>query len=118
MTSIPRVWSGSMRKRLRSPLTARLEISRGTNTMGRFWRSGLFRLQEYQDYGALQYAIALEMYNLFNRVNLAPPSATWDGPTHDYGFGVSGDTIGSWTGAPGIGPGEPFNMQLALKFIF
>jgi hypothetical protein len=62
--------------------------------------------------------LRFEMYNLFNRVNLAPPSVTWDGPTHDYGFGVSGDTIGSWNGAPGIGPGEPFNMQLALKFIF
>src|SRR4030095_4885972 len=62
--------------------------------------------------------LRFEMYNLFNRVNLAPPSVTWDGPTHDYGFGVSSDTIGSWNGAPGIGPGEPFNMQLALKFIF
>ena len=34
------------------------------------------------------------------------------------GFGQSADTIGDYIGAPGIGPGEPFNMQLALKFIF
>ena len=30
----------------------------------------------------------------------------------------STDTIGDYNGAPGVGPGEPFNMQLALKLIF
>ena len=55
----------------------------------------------------------IEMYNLFNRINLAPPSGGLGG-----GFGVSSDTIGDYNGAPGIGPGEPFNMQLALKIIF
>jgi hypothetical protein len=34
------------------------------------------------------------------------------------GFAKSSDTIGDYNGAPGIGPGEPFNMQLALKIIF
>jgi hypothetical protein len=28
------------------------------------------------------------------------------------------DTIGDYNGAPGIGPGEPLNLQLALKIIF
>jgi len=55
----------------------------------------------------------IEMYNLFNRINLAPPSGGLGG-----GFGISSDTIGDYNGAPGIGPGEPFNMQLALKIIF
>jgi hypothetical protein len=55
----------------------------------------------------------VEMYNLFNRINLAPPSGGLGG-----GFGVSSDTIGDYNGAPGIGPGEAFNMQLALKIIF
>jgi hypothetical protein len=55
----------------------------------------------------------IEMYNLFNRINLAAPSSGLGG-----GFGVSSDTIGDYNGAPGIGPGEPFNMQLALKIIF
>jgi hypothetical protein len=27
------------------------------------------------------------------------------------------DTIGDFNGAPGIGPGEPFNMQLVAKII-
>ena len=55
----------------------------------------------------------LEMFNIFNRLNLAPPSCYLFG-----GFGQRTDTIGDYNGAPGIGPGEPFNMQLALKLIF
>jgi len=55
----------------------------------------------------------IEMFNLFNRVNLAPPSTT-----NGSGLGITADTIGDWNGAPGIGPGEAFNMQLGLKIIF
>jgi hypothetical protein len=55
----------------------------------------------------------IEMYNLFNRVNLAPPSGTVGS-----GLGITADTIGDFNGAPGIGPGEAFNLQLALKIIF
>jgi hypothetical protein len=55
----------------------------------------------------------IEMFNLFNRTNLAPPGNFLGG-----GFGQSTDTIGDFNGAPGIGPGEAFNMQLALKIIF
>jgi hypothetical protein len=54
--------------------------------------------------------IRVEMFNVFNRLNLAPPNGYLFG-----GFGASTDTIGDYNGAPGIGPGEPFNMQLALK---
>jgi len=46
-------------------------------------------------------------------VNLAPPSTT-----NGSGLGITADTIGDWNGAPGIGPGEAFNMQLGLKIIF
>jgi hypothetical protein len=56
----------------------------------------------------------IELFNLFNRTNLAPPSNTCCGGN----FGQSSDTIGDFFGAPGIGPGEPFNMQLALKILF
>ena len=55
----------------------------------------------------------IELFNLFNRINLAPPSGTVG-----TGLGVTADTIGDYNGAPGIGPGEAFNMQLALKLIF
>jgi hypothetical protein len=34
------------------------------------------------------------------------------------GFGQVTDTIGDFNGAPGLGPGEQFNMQLAIKLIF
>jgi hypothetical protein len=60
-----------------------------------------------------------EIFNLFNRVNLAPPFPTgFAGPNAQNGFGVSADTIGDYNGAPGIGPGEPFNVQFALKLDF
>ncbi|MGA2430382.1 MAG: TonB-dependent receptor [Candidatus Acidiferrum sp.] len=55
----------------------------------------------------------IEMFNLFNRINLAPPSGTVGS-----GLGITADTIGDYNGAPGIGPGEAFNIQLALKVIF
>jgi outer membrane receptor protein involved in Fe transport len=54
-----------------------------------------------------------EMFNIFNRVNLAQPSARVGSS-----LGQIGSTIGASSGQPGIGPGEPFNMQLALKLLF
>jgi len=72
----------------------------------------------------------MEFFNLFNRKNLAPPSGGC-GVTDPYnaavgprtctagsGLGVTADTIGDFNGAPGIGPGEAFNLQLGLKIIF
>jgi Carboxypeptidase regulatory-like domain len=53
-----------------------------------------------------------EMFNLFNRNNFAPPSATAGGNATLY------DTIGDYNGAPGIGAGEPFNTQFGAKIIF
>ena len=64
-----------------------------------------------------------ELFNLFNRVNYAPPSinfaATSNGtfdPTS--GSATLNDTIGDYNGAPGIGSGEPFNTQFGAKIIF
>ncbi|MGC1420945.1 MAG: carboxypeptidase regulatory-like domain-containing protein [Terracidiphilus sp.] len=61
-----------------------------------------------------------EMFNLFNHVNLASPACTQ--LCNDYfggsSFGRSGSTIGSGNFSPGIGPGEPFNVQLAMKILF
>jgi len=76
-----------------------------------------------------------EMFNIFNRKNFATgagavsatsckvtliPDTSKTCPT---GFkigssGIVGDTIGDFNGAPGIGPGEPFNLQIAAKIIF
>jgi Carboxypeptidase regulatory-like domain/TonB dependent receptor len=53
-----------------------------------------------------------EMYNTFNRINLATGAGSVGSN------GVVSDTIGDFNGAPGIGPGEPFNMQLVGKVIF
>ena len=64
----------------------------------------------------------VEMFNLLNRTNFAPPTANGSGGvnpsyTADNGLSLT-TTIGSFNGAPGIGAGEPFNTQLALKIIF
>jgi len=54
-----------------------------------------------------------EMFNTFNRINLA----SGVGATSP-GSGIINDTIGDFNGAPGIGPGEAFNIQLGLKIVF
>jgi hypothetical protein len=53
-----------------------------------------------------------EMFNVGNRINLA------SGPGSVGSNGIVGDTIGDFNGAPGLGPGEPFNLQIAAKVIF
>ena len=58
--------------------------------------------------------LRIEMFNLFNRTNYAPVSTTITSGS----FGKFTDTIGDYNGAPGIGSGEPFNVQLGLKIIF
>jgi len=56
----------------------------------------------------------VEMFNVFNRTNLAQPVNNLASSS----FGQSTSTIGVQYGAPGIGAGEPYNTQLALKIIF
>jgi hypothetical protein len=60
----------------------------------------------------LKLQLRAEMFNVFNRKNLA----TGAGSVGSSGY--VGDTIGDFNGAPGIGPGEPFNLQIAAKVIF
>jgi outer membrane receptor protein involved in Fe transport len=61
----------------------------------------------------------VEMFNVFNRINLAQPGANFAAGTPPTGtFGQSTSTIGVSYGSPGIGSGEPFNTQLALKILF
>ncbi len=60
----------------------------------------------------LQLQLRAEMFNVFNRNNLATGAGSVGSN------GVVSDTIGDFNGAPGLGPGEPFNMQLAGKIIF
>jgi hypothetical protein len=55
-----------------------------------------------------------EMFNLYNRNNYAQPGGTFGSSS----FGKVSDTIGDSNGSPGIGPGEPFNTQIAVKILF
>ena len=59
--------------------------------------------------------LRVEMFNILNRVNLAQPN---NNSGSGASFGASTSTIGVAYGAPGIGSGEPYNTQLAVKIIF
>ncbi len=59
--------------------------------------------------------LRVEMFNIFNRVNLANPN---NNSGSGASFGTSTSTIGVAYGAPGIGSGEPYNTQLAVKILF
>ncbi|HYK40553.1 MAG TPA: carboxypeptidase-like regulatory domain-containing protein [Candidatus Eremiobacteraceae bacterium] len=67
-----------------------------------------------------------DMFNMFNRTNFASGvgsvglGCNEDTVAHHCGsgFGTVTDTIGDFNGAPGLGPGEQFNMQLAVKLHF
>ena len=61
---------------------------------------------------SLQFRV--EMFNLFNRTNLAPVGFPSIPDTSPFIF----STIGAFFAAQGIGPGEPFNTQLAGKIVF
>jgi hypothetical protein len=56
----------------------------------------------------------LEIFNLFNRANYANPGTSLASST---AFGIITNTRNG-SGAPGLGFGEPRNVQLALKFLF
>jgi hypothetical protein len=64
--------------------------------------------------GGSSVQLRLEMFNLFNTINWANPGASVAASTS---FGVITNTRNA-NNAPGIGAGEPFNVQLAAKFIF
>jgi len=54
-----------------------------------------------------------DIFNLFNHANLAPVGLPTTGET-----GQISSTLGVYLGNPGIGPGEPQNVQFSLKLIF
>ena len=64
--------------------------------------------------GGSSLQLRLEIFNLFNTINWANPGAVLGTSTT---FGVITNTRNA-NNAPGIGAGEPFNVQLAAKVIF
>ena len=94
----------------------------GTNPNGNLGRNALYGpgfadvdLSVFKNFTIrerLRIQLRAEMFNVFNRKNFA------SGAGSVGGNGVVSDTIGDFNGAPGLGPGEPFNLQLAAKIIF
>jgi hypothetical protein len=58
--------------------------------------------------------LRLEAFNIFNTINWANPGSTLSSSTT---FGLMTNTRNG-SSAPGIGAGEPRNVQLAVKFLF
>jgi hypothetical protein len=65
----------------------------------------------------IQTQFRVEMFNVFNRYNYGSPGAINPNDAGATSLQLT-TTIGNYNGAPGIGAGEPFNTQLALKIIF
>jgi outer membrane receptor protein involved in Fe transport len=64
--------------------------------------------------GGASAQLRFELFNLFNTINWANPGASLASSTT---LGLMSNTRNA-TNAPGIGAGEPRNVQLAVKFIF
>ncbi len=62
----------------------------------------------------LKLQLRAEMFNIFNRLNPANSSGSFG----TANFGRSTTTVGDNAGAPGLGSGEPFNVQFAAKILF
>ena len=62
--------------------------------------------------------LRFELFNIVNRTNFAPPLDSFQPNYSTISTLQLFDTIGDFNGAPGIGEGEPFNMQVALKITF
>lgn len=100
-------WGTSRRNAYEAPGYGDMDFSVFKNTKIGEWVNTQFRV---------------EFYNIFNRTNFAPPLGGGNGFYNPNTATISTmqlyDTIGDFNGAPGIGAGEPFNTQLALKITF
>jgi hypothetical protein len=72
----------------------------------------IFKNFQIKERLALQ--LRAEMFNLFNTVNLSGPNTT----ATSSGLGQITSTQDVGNGAPGIGVGAPFNVQLGAKITF
>lgn len=89
----------------------------GTTRVGQFYGPGYasFDLSVFKSipiHERFHAQFRAEMFNVFNRYNYSNPSLSSSSSS-----GQITSTIGG-TSQPGIGPGEPFNVQLALKILF
>ena len=56
----------------------------------------------------------LQAYNLFNHANFALPNADWSSTS----FGVIGNTVQPIAGQASGGPGDPREVQFALRLVW
>jgi hypothetical protein len=98
-TPAPGTWGNLRRNQIFGPGYGDIDLSVFKNT---------------KIYEGVTLQLRAEMFNLYNRNNYAQPNGTFGSSS----FGKVSDTTGDANGSPGIGPGEPFNTQIAAKIIF
>jgi len=86
---------------------------RGQNSNPGYSAVDLSILKNTQIVERVSAQLRVDIFNAFNRTNLAPCGFAFTGEG-----GTIGSTLGPYLGNPGIGPGEPLNTQLSLKIIF
>jgi hypothetical protein len=86
---------------------------RGQNYNPGYEAVDLSVLKNTQVREAINIQFRADMINIFNHTNLAPAGFPTTGET-----GEISSTIGPFLGNPAIGPGEPFNVQFAMKILF
>jgi hypothetical protein len=86
---------------------------RGQNYNPGYEALDLSLIKTTQIFERVNFQFKANMYNLFNHTNLAPVGF----PSVGEG-GTIGSTLGPYLGNPTIGPGEPFNVEFAGKFVF
>ncbi len=101
----PGTWGNSKRNAYRAPGYGDIDLSVFKNT----------HITE-----RVNTQLRIEMFNVANRINFAPPlGGNGSGGVNPNYSTISSlqlyDTIGDFNGAPGIGAGEPYNMQLGIQ---
>jgi hypothetical protein len=96
-----------------APLNTYSPTRRGQNYNPGYSAVDASILKTTQIYERVSAQFKIDVFNVFNRINLAPvgfPQASE--------AGVIGSTLGPYLGNPGFGPGEPANVEFAMKIIF
>ena len=98
-TPTPGSYSNQARNEFRGPPTYQTDFS-------------VFKNNQITERLNLQ--LRVEIFNIFNTRDLAPPNNSISGSN----LGQISSTLDVYNGAPGIGTGAPRNVQLAAKIIF
>jgi hypothetical protein len=96
-----------------APLSTYSPTRRGQNYNPGYSAVDVAFFKTTQIFEGVSAQFSANVFNIFNRTNLAPVGFPQAGEG-----GVIGSTLGPYLGNPGIGPGEPLNAEFAMKIMF